>query len=291
MDKGFFGNSLARRTGVTVSFDDNFYLRPGAITVKDTAGRPVDPYNINNYALSTSNGDMLNTLDVQRSAYANLRRDFDVHGVPLTLKGGIDMRNTMRDNRSYSPSFTFRGADGRTTTTPVDPLGSDDGAGVVFDGVNSQRTAGFGFPKIQWVSNYTYYDLYRAHPDYFNPDLNGEYRSLVSSSKRAAETISSAYLRGDIAFMERRLRLVGGLRAEQTNVDAEGPLTDPTRNFQRDASGKFVLGTDGRPLPIGPTTDASAYPSARSSIAGCTPKRNTCDCFPASTRAIIFGRI
>lgn len=255
IDKGFFGNSLARRSGVTVSFDDIFYLRPQTITVKDTAGRPVDPYDIRSYALSTSNGDMLSTTDLQRSAYANLRRDFDVRGVPITLKGGIDVRNTMRDNRASSPPFTFRGADGRATTTPADPLGSDDNASVVFDDVNSQRTAGFGFPKIQWVSNYKYWDLYKAHPDYFTIDRNSEYRSTVSNSKRADETISSAYLRGDVAFLERRLRFVGGLRAEQTNVTAEGPLTDPTRNFQRDASGKFILGANGRPLPIIPATD------------------------------------
>ncbi|MEO6245277.1 MAG: carboxypeptidase regulatory-like domain-containing protein, partial [Opitutaceae bacterium] len=138
MDKGYFGNSRARRTGVTVSFDNIFYLRPRSITVTDTAGRPVDPYNINTYSLATSNGDMLNTVDVRRSVQMSLRRDFDPRGVPLTVKVGADVRNAMRDNRTYSPSFTFLGADGRPTSTPLDPLGSDDGAAVVLDEINSQ---------------------------------------------------------------------------------------------------------------------------------------------------------
>jgi TonB-dependent receptor len=256
IDKGFFGNSLARRSGVTISFDDIFYLRPRRITVTDTAGRPVDPFDIRSYALNTANGDMRTTLDVQRSAFANMKRDFDARGVPLSLKAGLDVRNTMRDNRGSTPPFTFVGADRRATTTPVDPLGSDDGAAVALDVVNSQRNAPFGFPRIQWVDNYKYWDLYTARPDYFTIDRNSEYRSGVSNSKVAEETISSAYLRGDIAFMERRLRLVGGLRAEQTNVKAEGPLTDPTRNFQRDASGRPILGANGRPLPIVATTNA-----------------------------------
>ena len=98
----------------------------------------------------------------------------------------------MRDNRGSTPPFTFRGADGRTTTTPVDPLGSDDGAAVVLDEINSQRALGFGFPKTQWVDNYEYWDLYRTHPDYFAIDRNSEYRSGVSNSKVAEETISSA---------------------------------------------------------------------------------------------------
>ncbi len=55
----------------------------------------------------------------------------------------------------------------------------------------------------------------------------------MSLSKHAEEVVSSAYVRGDAQFFERRLKLVGGLRAEQTNVQGEGRLLDPTRNFQR----------------------------------------------------------
>ena len=33
VEKGFFNVESAQRTGVTVSFDDIFYLRPGKITV------------------------------------------------------------------------------------------------------------------------------------------------------------------------------------------------------------------------------------------------------------------
>ena len=57
-------------------------------------------------------------------------------------------------------------------------------------------------------------------------------------------------------LINRRLRLVGGLRAEQTNIEALGPLTDPTRNFQRNANGDPVLGSNGRPLLIIPTSNA-----------------------------------
>ena len=50
-------------------------------------------------------------------------------------------------------------------------------------------------------------------------------------------------------------RLIGGLRAEQTNINAEGPLNDPTLNYRRDANGDVINGPNGRPLPIVPATD------------------------------------
>ncbi len=270
LDHGFFVNSLMRRTNVTISFDDIFYLRPRVISVTDPAsGAAVDPYALNSYVLASADGNLVaRTIDVQRSAYANLRREFEWAGVPLTLKAGCDFRNQIRDSQLDTQSYSFRGADRRATTTPVDPLGSDDGAAVVLNEQISKRSQPFGFPRVQWPSNDRLWSLYQANPGYFSLDENSSYRSAVTNSRRAEELISSVYVRADAAFFSRRLRLTGGVRAEQTNVQAEGPLTDPVRNYQRDgsgnivprrdASGRIVLGANGQPLPalIVPTTDA-----------------------------------
>src|SRR6185436_19200833 len=56
-----------------------------------------------------------------------------------------------------------------------------------------------------------------------------------------------------------RLKLVGGLRAEQTNIKGEGPLTAPELDFQRDASGNVRRDAAGRPLLIVPTNAGLAY--------------------------------
>src|SRR6185503_14560609 len=117
-----------------------------------------------------------------------------------------------------------------------------------------QRAGLFGTPRVQWVSNESVLDLYREKPSYFTSDENAKYRSEINNSKLSEETISSVFLRGDAQFFNRRLKLVGGLRAEQTNIDARGPLNDLTRNFQRDAAGRVVLGANGRPIAI--TSDA-----------------------------------
>jgi iron complex outermembrane receptor protein len=247
IDKGRFASTLARRTGVTVSFDDIFYLRPNTITVTDGAtGAPVNPYDINSYALSTAGGSPQTSRNVQNTAFANLRRDFDWH-FPFTLKGGVDVRQSRSDNRTANYSTSFIGPDGRASTTPI---GGDDGAVRVYDQHYYQRAGLYGIPRVQWVSNEEVLELYQTNPGFFTLDENTLYRSQINNSKISKETISSVYLRGDAHFLNRRLKLVGGVRAEQTNIDARGPLNDPTRNFQRNAAGQVILGANGRPVPI-----------------------------------------
>jgi hypothetical protein len=50
--------------------------------------------------------------------------------------------------------------------------------------------------------------------------------------------------------------LVSGVRAEQTNAQGEGSLSDPTRNYQRNASGQILRNAAGQPLLIVPATNA-----------------------------------
>jgi len=252
-DRGFFNTTSSQRTGVTVSFDDIFYLRPNRITVTDgTTGAPVDPYQLGTYALGSTAGNTVKNADLQRTAYANARRDFAAR-VPFTLRAGLDVRQSARDLRGHNQPFTFTGRDGRTSTVPS---AGDDSAAPFLDEAFSQRFAPYGFPQVQWMSNEEVWAHYKANPGQFVLNENNAYRSQISGSKHIEEIVSSGYLRGDVHALDRRLKLVGGLRIEQTNVKGEGPLTDPTLNFQRDARGNPILGANGRPLPI--TTDALA---------------------------------
>ncbi|MEY2881961.1 MAG: hypothetical protein RLZZ15_4341, partial [Verrucomicrobiota bacterium] len=254
VDKGWFGNSQARRTGVVVSFDDIFYLRPNKITVTDGAGAPIDPYDLNNYALANADDHPRESYDDKRSINGSLRRDFRLREIPVSVKFGGEVKSLSRDLRGQTVPYNFYGADKAATTTPVT---GDDAAGRVLDVPFSQRVGSYGFPKIQWIDNNKFYDLYKTNPEYFQPytatasdpltarnfadaNQNSIYRNAVGLSKFARETISSAYLRLDAAFFNRRLQFVGGLRGEQTNVRGEGPLTDPTRNFLRDSAGNIV---------------------------------------------------
>ncbi len=240
IDKGYFQAANTQRTNVTVTFSEITYLRPGKITVTDgTTRAPVDPYSLSSYALNSASSDMLESSDVQRGVRGNLGRDFRIRHTPVAVKVGAEVRQSIRDIRGTSDPYTFVGKDKIRTTTPS-AAGSDDGAAIVLDEIFSQRFAPWGFPQVQYPSNYDYWELYNAHPDYFTRDPNTEYRNAVTRSKHAVEVISAAYLRSDVAFFGGRLKLVGGVRAEQTNVTAEGFLSDPTGNYRRDANGDVI---------------------------------------------------
>jgi TonB-dependent receptor len=254
VESGFFDTTTSRRTGVTVSFDDIFYLRPRAISVTDAAGRPVDPYSLSSYVVTAATDNTRGTDDTKRTAYASLRRDFSGR-IPFSLKTGVDFRQSARDQRVTNPGYTFVGRDGVASTTLT--ATSDDLAAPFIDPSFSSRVAPYGFPKIEGISSETLFGYWQANPSHVRlTNANTAYRSSINLSKRAEELVSAAYLRGDLQFLNNRLKVVGGVRLEQTNIEAEGPLTDPSRNVQRDTQGRPVLGANGRPVPIVPASNA-----------------------------------
>ncbi len=255
LSKGYFSSLTATRTGLTVSFDDIYYRGPGRITVTDAAGAPVDPYNLSGYNITAAGGNAdpdggfaNRTYDVHRNAYANAARDF-AWVVPVRVKVGLDVRQSMRDYRGGATPRTYVGPDGRANS-------GDESAVPFLDEGYSQRDGVFGFPKTQRISHSELWAFYQAQPSSFAAiNQNTVYRNAVTLSKHAEETISSAYLRADASFMERRLKLTGGVRAEQTNIEAEGPLNDITLNYQRRPDGTIIRAANGQPQLIVPTSD------------------------------------
>jgi iron complex outermembrane receptor protein len=250
-DPGLFWNQRAHLDGVSLTFDDIFYLRPQRISVTNPAtGAAVSPWTLANYTLRTADLNSRDAVDVRRSVFANLRRDFPGH-VPLSVKGGVDVRQQMRDNRGETLNTTFLGADGIANN-------ADNAAGQFVDEVISQRTPPWGFPQMQWLSNGDTWQRYVTNPAQFSVNEVTAHNNRVGFSKHAEEVVSAAYLRGDVQFFDRRLKLVGGLRAEQTNVKGEGRLLDPRRNFQKDASGRVLTAANGTPLLIAPANSLAA---------------------------------
>ncbi len=239
----FFRATVARRQNVTVSFEDVSEMRPGRITVTDgTTGQPIDPYSLASYTLVNAGAETARRAAVQRKAFGSARREFNGK-LPFTAKVGFDLSQSLRDIRVSSPTLTFLGADGRANT-------SDDAAAPVRDPGLSARGGIFGFPSTDRVSTERLFDLYRASPNQFQLGEAALHTGEVAASKYAEELISAVYFRGDTALLGGRLKLVGGLRAEQTNAEGQGQLVDPTRNFRRDAA--------GRPVQIAPTGSVEA---------------------------------
>ena len=252
-EQGYFRNVTMQRSNVTIALKDIFYLRPNEITVRDgPTGAVVNPYALSTYSMVSAATQVDTNIDRQKTAYGSLRRDFFT-AIPFTLKTGFDVRQTIRDNRGGTQTSNFVGRDGRTS---VVPLGNDDDPVPFFDPIYSQRILPFGFPKLETPSNRKVYEYSVANPTHFTQNANTTYRALVTNSRHSEEIISAVYLRGDVGLLQNRLKLVGGVRAEQTNAQGEGVLNDPTLNYQRNPSGQILRGPTGTPLPIVPTTNA-----------------------------------
>ena len=240
IDKGYFRTTSAQRTNVTVAFNEIAGQIPGRITVHDGGnGTPVSPYSLSNYVINSGTSTPTEAADLQRGLKANLARDFQVRGVPFTIKVGAALQQWQRDMNGRSDTYSFVGADKIRTTTPSAAV-VDDGAAIILDQGFSQRFAPWGFPRVQYPDGYALWELYNKHPEYFTRDLNAEYRNAVLRSKYAAEVVSAVYIRGDTSLFGGRLKLVGGVRAEQTNVNANGFVSDPTLNYRRDARGEVI---------------------------------------------------
>jgi iron complex outermembrane receptor protein len=248
-DQGYFRIVNMQRSNVTIAFDDIFYLRPRTIRVTDgTTGAPVDPYDLATYSIQSGTRQATRNYDRQRTAYGNLRRDFYTK-IPFTLKTGFDLRESIRDFRGGTITYNYLGPDGRAAS-------GDESAVPFFDPIYSERVLPFGFPKLETPSNRKLYEDFVANPNRWTENLNTSYRNQVTASKVSREIVSAIYLRGDANLLDRRLKLVGGLRAEQTNVKAAGPLSDPTLNFRRDANGQVLRNPNGTAQLILPASDA-----------------------------------
>ncbi len=286
-DRGYFGSVTARRTNIAIAFDGVNSTSPGTVTIKDgTSGAIIDPYRLSSYVLTAAgNPNPRDSIDVKKTAFLNATRSFTLWGAPVKLKEGVDVRQAMRDIRGTSTTANFVGADGRGTTTPTDPAGSDDGAGAYVDPNFMAHGSPYGFPAIEWPNITALYNLYGSHPSYFVFDQNAGYRQAVSISKWAQETISAGYVRADVSLLKNRLKLIGGVRVEQTNVKAQGALSDPTGNFQKDASGKVLLGTNGSPLLVQPTTNALGVSQLTFLARGAPAKKEYLRTFPSLNAA------
>ena len=285
IDDGAFNSFIGRRTNVTIRFDDIFYLRPSTITITDPSGKRVDPSDLSSYSIVSANSVRQKAYETRRQAYGNARRDFVVRGIPVSLKSGFDVRTVLRDRRGTSGElYNYVGADGRASTTPTTQAGliNDDSPMPFFDNVYSTRVPDFGLPKQQHVDNGKLWQGYQANPNHWTRNPNADYTNETNNSNRVEEIISSGYFRADGAFFSNRLKVTTGVRAEQTNINAQGVLNDPTRNFQRNAAGVVLKNAAGTPIPIiSSATDALGALKLTLVDRGYTAKKEFLRLFPS----------
>lgn len=273
LEHGFFrtigtaslGNLIVRADGL-----DGIYERYAPrLKVTDRAGLAVDPYDNSQLALGApvSQPEMIKT--DMKSLAANISRSFALP-MPVTVKTGFSINRQRKDRTSVAKTWTFSPPTGVSRVAGGHDLTND---------MLSPQSFFNETLKLKWVSPVKYYDLYKAHPDWFVLNEAAAYQSGVANSRFFEETISAAYVRTDVKFLENRLWLVGGVRFEKTEDNGAGSLDDVRATYQQDANGNLLRDASGRLIPV--TTNALALARLRYTERGAEAERSYSDYYPS----------
>jgi|694.fasta_scaffold61462_2 TonB-dependent receptor len=235
--RGFF-NSLA--VGLNVPVRLNYRgIRGGNLTdfeVFDNADRPVDPFDLRNYTLSSAAG-VPNT-DVRATITGgslDVRRQLGFLAFPAALQlGGMVREQTNDDRRTNGRTYTYNGINGDRSAAPY--------LADVYYG--ERKFAVFAHrPPVPWVSPHKVWQAFVANPALFTQTLAQERTTLsnnILQSKYIEETVSAGYVQAEARGFGNRLSAVTGLRFECTTDLGFGPLQDPDAVFVRNANGTFA---------------------------------------------------
>ncbi|MBI5768697.1 MAG: TonB-dependent receptor [Verrucomicrobia bacterium] len=242
MDYGYFQGVTYSLTGLSVRFDGNNETRPDNISAT-LAGAPLDLRKLAPYTVGTASTQPVDSLNTNKGIKANVSRYVDLAGLTFQVKAGVDARRATAEARRPFRRWTFLGADGRAAS------GDERAGGYDFvDTGLSTVPAPYGNGAWQFPSAYKVYDLFKAHPEYFQHDEAFAIQQNALNSNVIQETITAEYLRFDFRLLKNRLWIVAGARHERTQDDGYGPLNDVSRTYQRTASGALV---DGNPNVAG----------------------------------------
>lgn len=138
---------------------------------------------------------------------------------PISLKTGLKWREQHRITSNSAPSWFYRGADRVAGTNPATGLNDDNFAQFL------EPTAGYGlfngsyFP-FQRMDIGKVQAAFRTNPNHFVPN-----NTNLPPPTEITESVTAAYGMGRVKIG--RAQFVGGVRVEQTEVEATGSLRDP----------------------------------------------------------------
>ncbi|MBI5692335.1 MAG: TonB-dependent receptor [Verrucomicrobia bacterium] len=228
--------TIAMANPVRVTFADVNTLRPYSLLAYDNANREVDWRDLNNYRLTAAQSTPRPIRDSLVNAKLDVRRTLGFLPFPAAVQAGGLARTKVRDVRRQQIAWTYLGPDGianNADNTPA-PYG-------MTNYVNQREFYGFG--GLPWVSLYKAWDSMGAHPGYWTKtpaQLVTEEQFRINNSERLEEAVRAAYLQTEAGLFHHRLKILTGVRFEQTRAQGEGPLYDPNAVWVRDPDGTFA---------------------------------------------------
>jgi TonB-dependent receptor len=240
------GAGTANPIPLTIDFYDiNYWTVPGRIDVRTTASGAAST-NLADYTVPVNWQDNAvwrlggatsrpgHSTEIVTAAKLFAKYDFDW---PVSLQLGFDFSERYRDREYLFNSWRFVGADGI-------PNSPDDTADQINWKSSGPRGTQYPFHPImpERVNMGAYYDLFRAHPDWFIFEQERSYnRGLVNDAAfKFTEKTYAPYIQFETRLFNNRLQLTGGIRREMLKGKGRGLKTDRSKLYMRYSDGSIV---------------------------------------------------
>ena len=174
-----------------------------------------DLFDLNNYStLLVTNSDRSGEDEV-RAAKLNVKKSFEVP-LPVSVKLGGVVRQQDRALENRARRFNFAGADGSLNT-------GDEKIGQFLDMTAKWTDSNEGYRQPPWANPFAVTRHAAANPGQWVEDLPFAMTSRLNGDRSITETVTAGYAMANLRLAQ--LSVLGGVRVERTETDAEGPVT------------------------------------------------------------------
>lgn len=181
-------------------------------------GAPVDWTDLNNMYIGGAVSRPGDTEETVGALRLGVKHDFRFAN-PFSVKLGFDFDETYRDRDRYDANlWRFVGADHVAGT-------ADDNAKQIEQvNVAAARDTTYNSPAVPRISLRRLYDLYVAHPDWFQLNEAETYRFSVRDPYELDEKTYAGYLQATGNYFNNRLGYIAGVRYERSDARGVGLL-------------------------------------------------------------------
>ena len=193
-----------------------------------------DPGNFAPYVQWQHTQSISDALERISTAGADVKHEVNRFPFPVHLQAGLKYQRQSRSTDIYRPIRDYVGADGvfgRNLAT-----GTNDDNLPQFQQPSRYALFNGYYPAIPQINYTAIQGLFRTQPSHFRP--NGTSVTVHPPPNRAIEEVAAAYAMGRIEIG--RLTALGGLRVEETTVNAAGAVTQGANISRVSKSGSYA---------------------------------------------------
>jgi iron complex outermembrane recepter protein len=174
-----------------------------------------DLFNLNNYGtLLVTNSDREGEDEI-KTAKLNVKKTIDLP-VPTFVKIGGVIRQQDRQLQNRARRYNYVGADGIQNSP-------DDNLGQFLDTTPKWSDSNEGYRQPPWANPFAVARHAALFPNLWREDTAFGTTSRLNGNRKITETVTAGYIMGNTKISA--VSILGGLRVEQTETDAEGPVT------------------------------------------------------------------